>query len=74
MLIGIQQGAVVPPGSGAAIGINSALLGVKVLFATYLGCIRPHVLLSACVTEAACAWLEVSVCACILLLQVTKSP
>ena len=43
VLVGVQQGAVVQPGSGAAIAINSLLLLTKVAYATYLTCIRPQV-------------------------------
>ena len=43
VLIGIQQGARVASGSTAAIGLNAGLLATKVLYASYLSAILPHV-------------------------------
>ena len=43
ILVGAQQGALVQPGSEAAIGINSSLLAVKLCYALYLSWVRPQV-------------------------------
>ena len=57
------------PGSGAAIGINSALLAIKLLYAAYLIGLRPQLGLTAFLVEAVTSCLEAAVCLCILVLQ-----
>lgn len=65
----MQQGAAVEPGSGVAIGVNSALLATKLLFAAYLIGLRPQLALTAFLVEAVASCLEAAVCLCILVLQ-----
>ena len=56
-------------GSAAAIGLNCALLAVKLLFALYGTAVLPFATGLRLLTEVLCGWLEAAVAACIVALQ-----
>ena len=69
VIVGVQQGAMVEPGSATSIGLNSGMVAVKLAYCLYLIAVRPQISLTAFVVEVAGALLETATCVCILALQ-----
>ncbi len=72
VLLGIQSGSGMAPGSTAALAANSALLGVKVLYALYMTLVLPYINVVLIAAECLCTWLEVAVCACMVLITLNS--